>query len=86
MKLKAGFVTQDMGNEQIMVATGKAKFSGFVRSNRTAAEIIEALKTETTEEAIVEMLFAKYDATREVIAESVSKVLDQLRSIGALDE
>ena len=39
MKLKDGFVTHDMGGEQIMVSTGSTAFSGLVRSNGTAAFI-----------------------------------------------
>lgn len=86
MKLKPGFVTHDMDGEQVMVATGNANFSGLVRSNKTAAEIVDALKTDTTQDAIVDMLFAKYDAPREVIERDVVRILDTLRSIGALDE
>lgn len=86
MKLKEGFVTRDMGGEQIMVATGGADFSGIVRSNETAAFIINCLKEETTVEAIVEAMGKEYDAPAQTIAAGVEKVLTQLRSIGALDE
>ena len=85
MKLKEGFVTRQMGGEQIMVATGEAKFSGIVRSNATAAFIVECLKTETTREQIVDAMAAEYDASREVLEEAVEKVLAKLRSIDALD-
>lgn len=86
MKLKEGFVTHVMGGEQIMVATGAANFSGLVRSNPTAAYIVECLKQDTTEAEIVEKMLAKYDASAEVIVADVDKILGKLRSIGALDE
>lgn len=86
MKLKDGFVTHEMGGEQIMVATGAAKFSGLVRSNATAAFIVESLKTETTREAIIDAMLKRYDASEAVIAADVDMVLGKLRSIGALDE
>lgn len=86
MKLKDGFITHEADGEQIMVATGEAGFSGMVRSNGTAAFIIDCLKESTTQEQLVEKLFAKYEASREVLAADVAKVLDNLRSIGALDE
>lgn len=86
MKLKSGFVTHEMGNEQIMVATGEASFAGLVHSNMTAGFIVDCLKEETTKEAIVEKMLAKYDATREVIEADVDKILSKLRSINALDE
>lgn len=86
MKLKDGFVTREMGGEQIMVATGAANFSGIVRSNETAAYIVNCLKTETTKEEIVAAMRKEYDASEEAIAAGVEKVLTKLRSIGAIDE
>ena len=86
MKLKDGFVTHEMGGEQVMVATGATNFSGLVRSNPTAAFIVDCLKQETTKDAIVEKMLAKYEASAEVISADVDKILAKLRSIGALDE
>lgn len=85
MKLKENFVTQEMDGEQIMVAAG-GDFAGMVRSNATAAFIVDCLKTETTQEAILDAMCRKYDAPREVMAAGVNKVLGNLRKIGALDE
>ena len=86
MKLKEGFVTHDMGGEQIMVSTGSTVFSGLVRSNGTAAFIVDCLKEETTKEQIVAKMLDKYDAPEAVIAADVDKILEKLRSIKALDE
>jgi hypothetical protein len=85
MKLKEGFVTRQMGDEQIMVATGDVRFSGIVRSNTTAAFIVECLKEDTTKERIVDAMAAEYDAPRDVLEEAVEGILNKLRSIGALD-
>ena len=85
MKLKDSFVTCDSDGEQIMVSTG-ADFSGLVRSNKTAAFIVEQLKAETTQEKIVDNVLAKYDADRAAVEADVKKVLYTLRKIGALDE
>ena len=86
MKLKDGFVTHEMGGEQIMVATGSAKFSGMVRANPTAAFIVDCLKEETSREAIIDAMLKRYDASAELIAADVDMVIGKLRSIGALDE
>lgn len=86
MKLKDGFVTHDMGGEQIMVSTGSTAFSGLVRSNGTAAFIVDCLKEETTREQIVAKMLEKYDAPEAVISADVDKILEKLRSIKALDE
>jgi hypothetical protein len=86
MKLKPGFITHNVGKEQMMVAAGPAakQFHGLVRSNETAAFIVNCLKKETTEEAIVEAMLEQYDAPRETIRQDVHRVVEQLRQIGAL--
>lgn len=86
MKLKDGFVTHEMGGEQIMVATGAAVFAGLVRSNSTAGFIVDCLKEDTTRDAIVAKMLEKYDASEDVIAADVDKIIGKLRSINALDE
>lgn len=85
MKLKDGFITHETDGEQIMVSTGNVKFSGLVRSNRTAAFIVDCLKSETSEAEIIEKMAEKYDAPKEIITADVKKILDTLRSIGAID-
>lgn len=86
MKLNSGFVTHEMGDEQIMVATGGSSFAGLVRSNPSAAFIVDCLQEETTREAIIAKMLEKYDATEAVLAADVDKILNILRSINALDE
>lgn len=68
-----------------MISAG-GEFSGMVRSNSTAAEIINMLKSETTREDIILGMLEKYDATRTVIERDVDRILESLRGIGAIDE
>ena len=86
MKLKDDFITQTIEDTQFLVATGTESFQGIVRSNQTAAFIVDCLKNETTEEAIVDAMCTEYDASRDVIAADVKKVLDTLRKIDAIKE
>lgn len=86
MKLKDGFITHETGGEQIMVAAGSESFSGLVRSNETAAFIVDCLGAETTENEIARKMSEKYDAPEAVIAKDVKRIIDMLRSIGAIDE
>ena len=86
MKLKREFITQQIGDRQYMVASGTSSFKGMISSNKTAAYIVDCLMEETKEEAIVDKMYAKYDASREKLSADVKKVLGILRSIGALEE
>lgn len=85
MKLKDTFVTQEIDGEQIMVEAGGG-FAGMVRSNATAAFIIDSLREDTTKEAILDAMCQKYDAPREVIDSDIDNVLASLRKIGALED
>ncbi len=86
MRLKSNFVTQDVGDTQVMVSTGSTDFNGMVRSNKTAAFIINCLKNDTTRDEIISRMLEKYDASEEVISNDVDKVLESLRKIGAIEE
>lgn len=86
MRLKEGFVTQYVAGTQMLVAVGEAMrdFHGLVRSNGTAGFIIDCLKTETTEDAIVEKLCGTYDVDADTARRDVRMVAEKLRSIGAI--
>ena len=86
MKLKKDFVTQGFGASVFLIGVGEADFHGVAKGNKSSAYILDLLKTETTREEIIEKMFERYDAPREVLAEDVDKVLDALRSINALYE
>jgi hypothetical protein len=84
MKLKDDFITHNDGSEQIMVGVG-TQFNGLVRSNSTAAFIVDCLKSDTTEEEITAKMLEIYDAPKEVISADVSKIIETLKGIGALE-
>ena len=85
MKLKDTYITHDSDGEQILLDTSSS-FAGLIRSNKTAAFIVECLKEETTQEKIVEAMFEKYHAPKAVLAKDVSDVIEKLRKVGALEE
>lgn len=86
MKLKEGFLPHNTDSESILVPMGGAGWSGVVRGNRTLGAILDLLKEDTTEQAIIDAMKARFDAPTEVIARDVKKALSELRRIGALDE
>ena len=86
MKLNPDFVTQTIEDSQFLVAVGLDSFNGIVRSNETAAFIVDMLKEDVTKDGIVDAMCAKYDAPREVISQDVEEILNTLRGIGAITE
>lgn len=86
MKLKSNFITQFIDETSFLVPVGGQGFSGLVRGNRTTAFLLELLREETDEEALVDAMCRKYDAPRQTVAADVRKVLETLREVGALEE
>ena len=86
MKLNADFYLYRDREDTVLVPAGGASFSGLVRGNRTLGVILELLEKDTTEEAIVAEIRARFDAPEDAVERDVSKTLEQLRAIGALDE
>ena len=85
MKLKDTYITHDSDGDQILLDTSSS-FAGLIRNNKTAAFIVECLKEDITEENIVEAMFEKYDAPKDVLAKDVSDVVEKIRKVGALYE
>ncbi|MBO5062861.1 MAG: PqqD family protein [Prevotella sp.] len=84
MKLNPKFLTHETKGEHITVSTTGTKFNGLIRSNSTAAFIVESLKTETTESEIVDKMLEKYDVDRNTAEKDVADIIGKLRSIGAV--
>ena len=78
MKLKDTYITHERDGEQILIDTGSS-FAGLIRSNRTAAFIVDCLKKDTTVEKIVDAMLEKYDATKDVLQKDVSDVIEKLK-------
>ncbi len=87
MKLNPKYLTYQTKGEHYIISTSGTKYSGIIKNNETAAFIIECLKTDTTENEIVDRLLAEYkNADRPTVERDVANVLEKLRSIEALEE
>ena len=86
MKLKDGFITHMFNDTQVLIGSEMCDFKGIVNSNKSAAFIVDCLKTDTTESQIVDKVFEFYDADKAVLAEDVHMIVEKLRGIDAIDE
>ena len=86
MKLNANFITRTVEDTQVIVPIGDSGFNGIITGNETAGFIVNLLKEDTTEEALVDAMAEEYDAPREVLRRDICEILDKLRGVGALDE
>lgn len=85
MKLKSTYIIRK-GDDDYIMMDASGKFAGIIHSNEAAAFIAQCLRTETTKEEIVQKMLDKYDASRSEVSESVDRIVEKLKSIGAIDE
>ena len=86
VKLKSSFISNIIDGKQEMIDMDKDGFNGIVRSNATAAYIIDQLKSETTRDEILDKMAERYDAPRDVMGRDLDDILNRLQGIGALEE
>ena len=87
MRLNPKFLTHETKGEHYMISTSDTAFKGIVKNNETAAFIVECLKADTTESAIVDKLLAEYKgADRPTVERDVANIFGKLHSIGAIEE
>ena len=87
MRLNPRFLTHEKKGEHYIISTSDTDFKGIVKNNETAAFIVECLKANTTESAIVDKLLSEYKgAERPTVERDVANIIDKLRSIGAIEE
>jgi len=86
MRLKCDFEVMELNEEKIAVPVGDnaSIFQGVVKLNETAAFILNLLKQETSEEAIVEALLSEYDADRETIENDVKEYISKFADMGLI--
>ena len=86
MKLNQDYIAHETDGEILLVSSNAASFNGLFQGNETTAFIINCLREDTTEHAIVSALAAEYSGNIEEMREDVSKTLSELRRIGALSD
>ena len=87
MKLKQEFITHTLDGEQYMISTNRTNFNGMIKNNETSAFIVDCLKTDTTENVIVDKLISEYKgADRPTVEHDVTNIIGKLRSIEAIEE
>jgi hypothetical protein len=87
MKLKKEIVLGHIDGKDFAIATGKLskKLNGIINNNNTANYIFELLQKEQTEDSIVDALYDRYDAPKEVIRADVKEILEKMKELGILE-
>ena len=89
MKIKEGFVLEQIGESYVAVAVNRAAddFSGMVRLNSTGAFLWKAAaERELTRDQLCDALTAVYEVDREIAMRDINKFVDMLIEKGIMTE
>lgn len=86
MKIRSIFEVETIDNMQYMVCLDSSVLAGMIRLNETASLIVECLKEDTTIEKIAEKITTVYDVSFEDAKTGVEQIVEQLKSINAIEE
>ncbi len=86
MKLKDTFIMSSALGGYILLSVDSKEFNGVIRLNETASFIVEQLKNQTTEANIIEAVCTRYNVKLETAKKDTWQIINELRSVGAIDE
>lgn len=87
MKLKYAFEIMQIEDEHMAVPIGEKadELHAVFKLNKTAADILELLKEDTTEEEIIKKLSEKYDGSQDEIRKAVLEYISELKEAELLE-
>lgn len=88
MKIKSGFVIEQVGGSYLAVATGEraASFRALIRLNDTGAFLWKLLSEgDMTKEELLSRMLEEYDVTEELAKRDITKFLEMLLKADILD-
>lgn len=88
MKLKYLLEATELDDELICVPVGPGaeEVQGVLKLNASGYEIVKLLENDTTPDAIVDALAAKYQTDRATLENYVAKFVNALRESGMMEE
>lgn len=87
MKVREGFVLQELNEEPVVVAVGPASeiFNGMVKLNKTGAFLFELMQDGTSEDDLVNALMDKYEIDEKTARNDVITFANTLAKPGIID-
>ena len=87
MQISKDFILQKVGSSYVAVPVGETskQFNGMVRLNETGVFLWKKLsEKDCTEDDLVDAILEEYDVAREIAAQDIHRIVEQLREVGIL--
>lgn len=87
MKIKDGFVKQQIGDKTIIVSAGdlSKEFHGMIELNYTAADIWDWLSQGYTRDEVAKLLAKKYNIELNKAETGTDKIINKMLSAGVVE-
>ena len=88
MKIKEGFILQQVADSSVVVPVGEASatLNGIINLNASGVILWNLLAAGADREKLVQGLTAEYDVSHDKAMQGVDAFLNSLRKIGCLEE
>ncbi|MBR4500349.1 MAG: PqqD family peptide modification chaperone [Clostridia bacterium] len=88
MKIKNDFKIVNVGDDYILVPLGAEmdKFNGTVILNDVSAFLIDKLKSDRTEEELIELMLEEYETDRTTAQADINAAIERMKEMGIMDE
>lgn len=87
MKIKDGFVKQQIGDKILIVSAGNLskEFHGMIELNYTAADIWDWISSNYTCEEVAELLAEKYNIELNKAQTDTNRIINKMISVGVVE-
>ena len=87
MRIKEGFVKQQIGEKTVLVSTGNLSrdFRGMIELNYTAADIWDCLAQGKSQEDTAKFLAEKYGIDFQKALQDTGKILEKMHQSGVIE-
>lgn len=87
MKLKTGFEIVQIAGDYMALPTGRnaTSFGGVAALNEVSAYLLKAMKTDISEEALLEKLLCEYAVDRDTAARDLRQILCTFAELGLIE-
>ena len=88
MKIKGTFVIRDIAGDTVIVPVGESalSFNGMITATKSGAVLWEALETGCSRETLIQALLDRFDVDYETAAADTDKFIEDLASLGLIEE
>jgi hypothetical protein len=88
MRIKSGFIIREIAGSPVIIPIGERviDYKGMMLPNETGAFLWRELQNETTFERLLQSMLDAYDVEEATASADIEEFLNELRSVGALEE